>query len=282
MTHILCEALGEEFVIAQDHIVAEQVVKSAGRVFQILEMFDTLRREALVSEMASLLGLPQSSTSVLLRSMVAMGYVTYNRDTRAYYPTTKVALLGSWINAPLVSDGTLIRLMQRINERTGQAVILSARNRISADYIHVIQAKSHARLFMVKGLRRALTKSACGLALMSPLPDAEIKRIAMRINSEVTVGEPVLPLSDVLRRVEQVRNDGYVRYQEPGASNISVIAMALPPSWWGDSFVIGLGGSNELLQDQEADFIEILREEIAEYQAMTPACAETLKPARYS
>ena len=60
------------------------VVKSAGRVLQILEFFDDVRREASVIEICTTLGYPQSSTSALLHSLVVMGFLSYNPATRAW------------------------------------------------------------------------------------------------------------------------------------------------------------------------------------------------------
>src|SRR3546814_12336581 len=50
------------------------VVKSAGRALQILEYFDDARREANMIDISRALHYPESSTSILLRSLVALGY----------------------------------------------------------------------------------------------------------------------------------------------------------------------------------------------------------------
>ena len=54
------------------------VVKSAARTLAILEHFDRCRASQSVGEIADALQLPQSSTSALLRSMVAVGYLTWS------------------------------------------------------------------------------------------------------------------------------------------------------------------------------------------------------------
>src|SRR5690606_41118792 len=65
------------------------VVKSAGRALQILEYFDAVQREASVSEISRALHCPQSSTSVLLRSLVHLGYLQNDRYRRTYYPRSE-------------------------------------------------------------------------------------------------------------------------------------------------------------------------------------------------
>src|SRR3546814_17492015 len=70
------------------------VVKSAGRVLRILEYFDSVQREACVSEISRTLKWPQSSTSVLLKSLVSLGYLQKDRYRRTYRPTRRGSLLG--------------------------------------------------------------------------------------------------------------------------------------------------------------------------------------------
>jgi len=267
MSSSLCGALGELNVVGGTDQAPDQVVKSAGRVMQILELFDVLRREALVSEVCQLLGFPQSSTSVLLRSMVTMGYMSYNRDTRAYMPTTKVALIGNWINAPLVGDGALLRLMSRLNDRTGQAVILATRNQTAAEYIHVVQAISAARLYVVKGSRRSLIASSAGLALIADLPDPDVKRIAIRINSEAAEAETLVSLTGLMTEIAEVRASGYAFTCDRVTVGGGMLSMKLPATVGGEAFVIGIGAVSEVLRTRKEEFLAVMREEIGNYVA---------------
>lgn len=259
----LGEVLGERWVAGHEQDDTDQIVKSAGRVLRILELFDVLKREALVSEVSELLGLPQSSTSVLLRSLVVMGYLTYNAPTRAFAPTTRLALLGNWVNAPLLSDGPLIRLMHRLNVRTGQAVVLAVRNHIWSQYIHVVQATSSVRLYVVKGSRRPLACSATGLTLISDLPDAEIKRIGVRYNAEPQEVDVKVPVSALLERVQAVRENGYAFQHDTVTAGAGVIAMRLPTvAQCEERLSIGIAAPTQILCDNKMDFIIALHEEI--------------------
>ena len=256
---------GEHRVVGDDHDEADRVVKSAGRVLQILELFDILKREALVSEVSELLSFPQSSTSALLRSLVVMGYLSFNTQTRAFAPTTRVALLGNWVNGPLLGDGPLAKLMQRLNQRTEQAVVLAVRNQIWAQYIHVVQAICPVRLFVVKGSRRPLVRSGAGLTLLADLADNEIKRIGTRYNAELGAGEPRVCLPTLLEQVHAVRSNGYAVSLNVVTVGGGVIAMRLPRPSSEEQFSIALAGATEILRNNMDEFIFILREEIANH-----------------
>lgn len=253
-------ALGEENVVGCQDEETESVVKSASRVMRILELFDVLRREALVSEVSELLDLPQSSTSVLLRSMVLMGYLYFNPKTRAFGPTTRVALLGSWINGPAVSNGMLNRLMERVNMRTGQAVILAVRNRTFSEYIHVVQATAALRLFVVKGSRRPLVCSGSGLALLADLSDAEIRRLALRHNAET---QEITCLATLLERVSIVRAQGWAASYDGVTPGGGMVAMCLPRFENEERIVLGIAGLTNVLRENEAEFVKVMQEEIA-------------------
>lgn len=256
----LSRALGEINIVGCRDEETDRVVKSAGRVLRILELFDVLRREALVSEVSEVLDVPQSSTSVLLRSMVLMGYLYFNPETRAFGPTTRVALLGSWINGPMISDGTLARLIERVNQRTGQAVVLAVRNRIWAEYIHVVQATDALRMFVVKGTRRPLVWSGTGFALLSDLPDATIKRIAMHYNAETGLN---VCMSEVLERVNQVRAQGWAASYDTVTKGGGIIAMRLPLFENEEQIVMGMAGLTDVLRENEASFVAAMQEEVA-------------------
>src|SRR5271167_2977109 len=122
--------------------IPNSVIKSAGRVLQILEYFDDIQRRAGVHEICTASSYPQSSTSMMLRSMVAMGYLHYSRFDRTYLPTSRVSLLGSWLDRSVVKQGYLHHLLERLNAKTGNLVVLAARNQLHAHYIHILQPTS--------------------------------------------------------------------------------------------------------------------------------------------
>jgi len=265
----LSRSLGERNIVGWNSTSSETsgegVVKSAGRVLRILELFDVLRREAPVYEVAELLALPQSSTSVLLRSMVVMGYLQFNRTTRAFKPTTRVALLGNWVNGTMISDGLLMRLLQRINARTNQAVVVAVRNQIWSEYIHVVQATTPVRLFVVKGSRRSLVRSGTGLMLLADLSDTDVKRIALRTNAEAGADEPRDCIRTLMQQVAEVRGQGWAATFDTITKGGGMIAMRLPQVDTEEQLVVGVPGVTDNLRANLDIYLNVLREETARY-----------------
>lgn len=211
-------------------------VKSAGRVLDVLEYFANTRAAAGVSEIATALGYPRSSASVLLATLVDMGYLRQDPATRRFRPTPRVALLGAWIEADTGVQGKL----EHLRQNTGETIILAQRNGLDSQYIHVLESTEDLRLIMRMGTRRRLVRAATGYALLSRMPDAEILRILRRSNADARADEFVAA-GALLHTVNLVRAHGYALSRSAFTPGGDVIAALLPPS--GDvALAVGVGG----------------------------------------
>ncbi len=241
------------------------VVKSAGRALQILEFFDDVQRDANVVEVARALSYPQSSASTLLRSLVAMGYLSYDRGQRTYRPTTRVRLLGSWIDPPLFSEGKLPRLLQQLNAATEDTVIIAARNGLFAQYIHVVQATTSLRLHLTPGTLRPLAASGAGWALLSTLPDDEIRKLVRRINAEAPPGQALVDIARLLDRMAEIRERGYALSVGQVTQGGAILAAMLPAALSETPLVIGIGGASERIASREVELAGLLKEMVDLY-----------------
>jgi DNA-binding IclR family transcriptional regulator len=242
--------------------VEQKTVKSAGRVLEILEYFDDLQRASTVMEIADALGYPQSSTSALLRSLVSLGYLNYDAMARTYVTSSRVALLGSWVNSQFFAEGTIISMMKELNEKTGDTVVLGVRNGLHIQYIHVIQATSPARLHMTLGTVRPLAASGAGYALLSTMTDNEVTRLIMRINAEAEEGQPLIKVRDVLDSLADIRRKGYAFSCDMVTRGGGIIATALPRQNGQPRMVLGIGGISEVMRSREEELAAALKEQV--------------------
>jgi DNA-binding IclR family transcriptional regulator len=247
-------------------IDSSSTVKSAARVMQILELFDDIKREASVMEVADALGYPQSSTSALLRSLVALGYIQYNPEKRTYITSIRVTLLGNWVNARLSSEGGIIRMMRQLNDETGNTIVLATRNGMYAQYIHVIQATNPARLHLSLGTVRPLAYSGAGHAILSTLSTQEVTRIVTRYNAECQDEEHKASLRALLNELENVRDRGYAVSYGMQTKGGGIIAAPIPQPKNKPVLVIGIGGIVEVMKAHETELATALRTSIQEYK----------------
>src|ERR1700691_585318 len=108
-----------------------------------------------------------------------------------------------------ISSSSLIRMLEEISHKTGDTVIVAARNGIFSQYIHVLQARSGMRFHVPHGTRRLVVWSATGFALLTKCSDNEITALCTRTNAEAPFAQPRVDVNQVLENVRQTRRDGY-------------------------------------------------------------------------
>ncbi len=70
-----------------------KTVKSAVRTLQVIEYLAERSAPATISQIASALRFPQSSTSMLMMCLVNLGYLQFDRAERTYRPSSKLSRL---------------------------------------------------------------------------------------------------------------------------------------------------------------------------------------------
>jgi DNA-binding IclR family transcriptional regulator len=245
--------------------VSESAVKSARRAFEILEAFHRHRRPLSLKELLDELGYPASSGSALLKSIVAMGYLDYDRERRTYFPTMRMAALGSWVEEALFGDGHLLALMEDLHATTGETVILGAQSDLHAQYIHLIHSAEPLHFAVPPGTRRPLARSGMGWVLLSAKRDAEIEPLLRRINA---VSEPAerLTLDDLMAQIDAVRAQGYAFSRHTVSEGVGIIAAALPSGPFGRAYALGVAGPVARLDRKEAAIVEAIRGSIDRFQ----------------
>ncbi|MEO7690288.1 MAG: helix-turn-helix domain-containing protein [Sphingomonas sp.] len=256
-------------IIAQDgtgtpfrwETLPSNVVKSTGRTMQILEFFDDQQGPANIAQVARALNYPQSSTSEIMRSLNALGYLSYNNRDRTFVPTSRVRLLGSWALDQLHGEDRLSLLVRKANSISGQTAYLAIRNKLSSQYIQVAQSTTSLRLHLTPGQQRPLLRSASGRALLKNLPDSEISKLVRRVNAEKQPHESLIGLDELMADVNFIREHKYLYVERseisPGAA---VIAMSLPEEVFPVTTVIGIGGAAEVIAPQKDALVQSLND----------------------
>ena len=143
------------------------LVKSAARVMAIFECFEDVKRPLTISELVRLMGVPQSSMSALMKSLLAQGFVDYDTRARTYTPSVRVGLLGSWLMGGAQNQDNLLGMMQDLNAATGDTAVLGVLNGVETQYIHVV----------TEAMRRAYSMRALHLGDPDFNPDMPVARL---------------------------------------------------------------------------------------------------------
>ena len=235
-------------------------VKSATRVLALFELFDRLERPASVTEIAREMGIPQSSTSMLVNGLIDLGYLTALPDRRVQ-PTPRVSMLGRWIDGR-VTDGRITRLMRELGEETGETILLGIASDIHVVYIAVIPATRAMRLHIPAGTRRPIAGSGMGLMLLSALDDAEIARRIQRVNLAREPETAPVDIDAVMAEVRAIRAGGHAVSASRIVPGAGIVCTLLPTTDQSQPMAVGIGGQAFEVVEKEKAFAALLRAKI--------------------
>lgn len=239
-------------------VLQEKKIKSADRVLEILEMFNSQRQAVTVMEVARELNTPQSSTSELLGSLVRRGYLMKERGARLFRPTSRVALLGAWVHPELFRNGNLLSMMDRLNEQTGLGVVLASTVGVSLKHIHAVGEMPEE----VSGeIQPHLLHSPLGDALLSTVFSEDLRLLVHRLNSE-SAPEQHVKLADISERLHGVSRRGIAEGEvAPGYTGLAVL---LPQSYGEEQLSLGIVGPTAAIEANREELVRQLRQVISE------------------
>ncbi|MDE1172676.1 MAG: IclR family transcriptional regulator [Parvibaculaceae bacterium] len=240
------------------------IVKSAGRTLEVFEYFRIYQQPATVGEIAAALGLPQSSTSMLLKSLVALNYLDYKPTTRRFLPTYRVSLLGNWIQASRYESEAITEIMEALRRETGETVMLGLQSGPHMQYVHILAASYAVQLTVTAGTVRPMTLSAAGQILLSQKTNTQVRAIVRRNNADADSAGQRVKESEFLKEIELVRERGYAESRGRMAPGANVIAMLAPNDGDSPLLAIGIGGPMPRIDQRRKTIIEAMREHLGQ------------------
>ncbi len=242
-------------------------IKSAARVLEVLELFAETRAPLRQKYVVERLDYPQSSTTGLLKSLVALGYLNYHRASRTYFPTTRVAAVGDWINHFIYGSGQLIEMMQRIHDATEETVALVSQNDLFIQYLRVIVPEHPHKYPVAEGAMRLLTQSSAGLVLLSRMPDRTVARLVRHIDIHPAARGKRVDVPRLLALLNRIRATGHCFISGIPFPEAATISLPLPDAPHGIPLAIGVGGTVARITEGRARIVAVMQEAVEAYRA---------------
>lgn len=241
------------------------VVKSAARALEIIEAFTHERRALHAREIQLALGIPASSTIALVKSLMHLGYLRFDRRAKLYVPTLRVAMLGDWLRRDALASDGVLAAMQAVNQSTGEATFLSTPNDVHMQVTHMLAGREPIELPVMPGMLVSMTDSAVGIAFLAARPDAEVGALCRRLNRERRHAQPV-DVPALMARVRTARRRRFAAAYGvlPG---IGSVAAVLPAPLDTAQVVLCIGGAEQRVRESEADLARDILAAIRRYRA---------------
>ena len=202
-------------------------VQSVERIFQLIEQLASHPAGASLQRLAQETGLAKSTVHRLLASLVSLGYAAQEPETGRYRLTLKMFELSSGIVDSMDIMGVAKAHLERLSQRTGEAVHLVIRD--AQDIVYIYKTESGPmRMSSRVGLRSPLYCTGVGKAILATLTEEEVEDVWRHSNPQKLTGRTVTDLPALCAQLNEVRACGYAIDDEENELGIRCVALAIP------------------------------------------------------
>lgn len=182
---------------------------------------------ASLQRLAQETGLAKSTVHRLLASLVSLGYAAQEPETGRYRLTLKMFELSSGIvNSMEIMDVAKAHL-ERLSQRTGEAVHLVIRD--AQDIVYIYKTESGPmRMSSRVGLRSPLYCTGVGKAILATLPPEEVEDVWNHSSLKKLTSRTVVDLTEMQDQLAEVRANGYAIDDEENEMGVRCVAVAIP------------------------------------------------------
>lgn len=152
------------------------LVKTAGRTFDLLELFAQEQRPLSLTELGRLMAIPISSCFGLVRTLQARGYLYEARRRAGYYPTKRLLTVSQRISAGDDFVGRFERVLDDLRNASGETVVLAKLQEQRVVYLDVYESRQTIRYSAEIGEHRNPHANSLGKALLAAMSSAERRK----------------------------------------------------------------------------------------------------------
>ena len=201
-------------------------VKSADRTIELLELLAGYSEPLTLSEIHRELAYPKSSLFVLLRTLVARGWVETDRRGTGYSIGVRALLVGtSYLDRdPVIRAAT--RVLEELRTEVNETVHLARLDGADVVYLASRESAHHLRLTSRVGRRVPAYATALGKALLAGRTDAEVDAL-LPAKLEPLTPQTVTDRDALFAELALVRERGYATERGQNTPGLGCFAVAL-------------------------------------------------------
>ena len=201
-------------------------VQSLGRAFAILEEVARHREGIGLAELSKLVGLHNSTTFHLAKTMVSLGYMRQERDTRRYRVGRPLFALAASALDEIEMVNLATPVLEDLSRETGESGHFAVR---MGDSVVVIARTSGTGAFQLTervGVVRPAHCTALGKIILASLRPDQLKRFLERVELKPSTNKSITDQSVLLRDITEIRRTAIAF--DNGEFNAEVRCVAVP------------------------------------------------------
>jgi IclR family transcriptional regulator, acetate operon repressor len=201
-------------------------VRSVARALRIFEVFAASGVPMTLSEIAAKIKMPPSSCLLIIRTLLARGYLYTPGRRNAYYPTQRLADVAKDIarNDPIIAR--FQPHLEHLRDETREMVTLAKLQGKKLIYLAVAESREVVRATTKPGVLRPLHSTATGKALLAALDAAEREALINALELEPMTDRTIDSADDLRRAVAEVARRGYAINAGESVAGLSAVSVA--------------------------------------------------------
>jgi IclR family KDG regulon transcriptional repressor len=214
-------------------------VQSLGRAFAILEEVARHREGIGLADLSKRVGLHNSTTFHLAKTMVSLGYIRQERDSKRYRIGLPLFALAASALDEIEMVNIATPVLEELSRETSESSHLAVR---MGDAVVVIARTSGPGAFQLTdrvGVVRPAHCTALGKVILASLRDDQLKRFLERAELRPSTKNSITEVPALLREIAEVRRTG-IAFDE-GEFNLEVRCIAVP-AWDFTGRIVGAIG----------------------------------------
>jgi len=219
-------------------------VQSLGRAFAILEEVARHREGIGLAELSKLAGLHNSTTFHLAKTMVSLGYIRQEKDSKRYRVGRPLFALAASALDEIEMVNVATPVLEDLSRETGESSHFAVR---MGDAVVVIARTSGPGAFQLTdrvGVVRPAHCTALGKVILASLRPDQLERFLERVELKPSTAKSVTEIPQLLREIAEIRRSG-VAYDD-GEFNLEVRCVAVPVKDFTGQIIGALGISGPI------------------------------------
>jgi DNA-binding IclR family transcriptional regulator len=219
-------------------------VQSLGRAFAILEEVARHREGIGLAELSKLVGLHNSTTFHLARTMVSLGYLRQEKDSKRYRVGRPLFALAASALDEIEMVNVATPILEELSRETGESSHFAVR---MGDAVVVIARTSGPGAFQLTdrvGVVRPAHCTALGKIILASLRPDQLTRFLDRVEMKPSTQKSITDVQVLLREIAEIRRTG--RAFDDGEFNPEVRCVAVPVTDFTGQVIGALGISGPI------------------------------------
>ena len=219
-------------------------VQSLGRAFAILEEVAHHRDGIGLAELSKLVGLHNSTTFHLAKTMVSLGYLRQEKDSKRYRVGRPLFALAASALDEIEMVNVATPVLEDLSRETSESSHFAVR---MGDAVVVIARTSGPGAFQLTdrvGVVRPAHCTALGKIILASLRADQLKRFLERVDMKPSTDKSITDVAVLLREIAEIRRTGIAF--DDGEFNSEVRCVAVPVTDFTGQVIGALGISGPI------------------------------------